>query len=160
LEIEFKGVAAMREKLLKLRNSVAGPATEKAVREGAEIIRTAMREAAPVLDEKTANSTALPPGSLKKGIRIRMKQEGADTQAAIGPSAKVRHVARFVEEGHRLVKGGQSKIGKGGKTVGPGEQIGEVQAYPFLRPAFESSIAGAEEAIVNSLNGSIAEALK
>lgn len=122
----------------------------KAVHTGAVVIAEAMQTAAPMLDSKTANSTALEPGALKADIRAtggRLNEDG-ELVAYAGPSPKTAHVADWVEYGHRMVHGGQSKIVDGeGRTRGPGIAAEEdVRAHPFLRPAFESSVTEAEAA--------------
>jgi hypothetical protein len=51
-----------------------------------------------------------------------------------------------VEYGHRLVKGGSSRVGKNGSIRGIGREIGHVAAKPFIRPAIDESAQGAIEA--------------
>lgn len=138
--LKTKGFPETQAALIQLRQTVATDATRGAVRAGANVIRDEMAAQAPMLDEETANSTALDPGVLKTEIRVamgRVDKEGFIV-AEIGPSEEVAHVARWVEYGHRLVKGGYSSF-KRGRLQGSGKQIGEVPAHPFLRPAYETS---------------------
>jgi hypothetical protein len=46
------------------------------------------------------------------------------------------------------------------KTRGPGSQVGEVKAYPFIRPAFEESREAVTEAITTTLATEIEKASK
>jgi hypothetical protein len=49
----------------------------------------------------------------------------------------------------------------GGKTRGPGKAAEvDVPAHPFLRPAFESSVGAAGEAIAESLQQSFTEVVR
>ncbi len=138
--MRMKGLPETQAAMNALRQEVRTTATRGAVRDGATVIGDAMTAAAPVLDHKTAESTSLEPGEMKADIRVamgRVDQEGFIT-AAIGPTKRTRHVARWVEYGHRLVKGGYSSF-KRGKLQGVGKQIGDVPEHPFLRPAYETS---------------------
>jgi len=63
-------------------------------------------------------------------------EEAAETIAAGKLTA---HVARWVEYGHRMIRGGRSRLLPNGKTRGPGKQIGFVDAHPFIRPAYEAT---------------------
>jgi HK97 gp10 family phage protein len=156
--LDLSEMTVLLDKLHDLKIEVAGPAADKAIRAGARVIRDAMEEAAPVLDKKTPGSNALPPGSLKAGMRVFVPQDESPKAALIGPAARVEYVARFVEYGHRIVSGGTSRLLPNGKTRGNGKVSTEVvPPHPFLRPAFESSIAGAEAAMKESLSKAIQE---
>jgi HK97 gp10 family phage protein len=148
-------------RLQKCRADVVGPGKKKALRAGAKVVKAAMVAKAPVLKKEIATSTALPPGAVKAGIRIYMTDEDGDPAALVGPSAKVEHVTRFVEFGHRMVTGGYSKVLPGGKSRGPGKaKEKDVPPYPFLRPAYEESIGAAVEAEKISLAETIQGAVK
>lgn len=137
----------MRERLKALEVRVREEYIVKAVKAGAREIAVAMVEDAPVLDEKTPGSDALEPGELRDDIKARERlDKDGFAVATIGPGRKTAHVARFVEYGHRLVKGKK--------------EIGQVPAHPFLRPAFERSEAGAIEKFKDTLREEIAGGLK
>lgn len=150
--MEFRGWDKLQRSIDARVEDLSGAAEDRMVRAGARVFQEAIEAAAPVLDERTANSTALEPGALKGDIHVSVKHNAVGTaEAFVGPGKDTRHVARFVEFGHRLVKGGYSKVVAGGKTRGPGVEIGEVPAHPFVRPAYEASVAAAEEAMVKEL---------
>lgn len=140
MSLKTTGFPETQAALAQLQQLVRTEATRGAVAAGAVVIRDAMAESAPTLDERTARSTALPRGALKVDIGVRMHpadREGYIT-AEIGPR-KHAQVAWWVEFGHRLVKGGYSKLLVGGRHRGGGSLIGDVPAHPFLRPAYEAS---------------------
>jgi HK97 gp10 family phage protein len=127
-------------------------AARAAVRAGAAVIQAAMVEDAPVLEEQTAKSSALSPGALRSDIEVLPVHADKDGEYStlIGPGKSTQHVAEWVEYGHRLVKGGQSKVGPDGRTSGIGHEVGRVKPHPFLRPAYERSAADALAAAENA----------
>lgn len=161
MELELTGMQELLAKLEASRVRMAGPEMTIALKEGAKVIQQAMTERAPVLDHRTPGSTALEPGALQKGIKVRMHVGPAGAEALIGPTGEVAHVARFVEYGHRMVHGGQSKVvDAAGHTRGSGTAGEDVPPHPFLRPAFEASVAEAGEVMALSLKQSLREVLK
>lgn len=156
------GVTEMQERIRALRAGIREQGVRDGVRAGAAVIRDAMIAAAPVLDEKTANSTSLDPGAMKEDIRSRLRATDKQGFASsiIGPGAKTAHVAFWVEFGHRLVRGGHSKVLASGKTQGPGREVGFVPAHPFLRPAFEGSIDDALAAFAAKVRQFFMEVLR
>lgn len=157
--IQTTGIAEMQQKLQLISNEVREKLVLRAVRDGANVIRDAMRESAHVLAEKNPGSDSLQPGQLRADIRVRAKvDEDGLARAIIGP-AEYAYVARWVEYGHRLVKGGYSKVTATG-TRGPGAQIGEVPAYPTLRPAFERSQGEAFDKFKGSMQTYFPEAMR
>lgn len=158
MELKLTGMEALTNKLRGLQQEVSGPGMERALRAGGRVIRGAMQERAPVLDRRTPGSTALPPGSLRAGIRVYAPKDVKPIEVLVGPNAKTAHVARFVEYGHRQVSGGQLKVLPNGKTHGKGKAGRDVPPHPFLRPAFEASLGAAETAMVASLKETIEKA--
>lgn len=137
--VKIAGFAEMQAELKALGDAVRIGAVRDAAKEAAAVMRDEMRERAPVLDEKTAESTALAPGELKRGIGLWLRSAGEGlVMVIIGPRRGTGRAAHLVEYGHRLVKGGASRVGARG-AEGPGREIGDVPAHPFLRPAFEAS---------------------
>jgi HK97 gp10 family phage protein len=139
MSIEFD-TTGLTEALERVRLRVEAEGQRKALHNGGKVIADAIVERAPVLDAKTAHSTSLDPGALKGDIGVRMHSEDGEQYAYIGPGKLTRHVARWVELGHRDVHGGYSHGADEGKFRGPGVAGEEdVQAYPFIRPAYEAS---------------------
>ena len=155
MAIETAGIAEMKAKMAAMRSGVAGPISKRAVRAGGRVIAVAMIEAAPLNDLRNASSNSLPAGAFKEDIKVRFpadQNQTAEAVALIGPGKKTSHVQRWVEYGHRMVHGGQSKVGADGKVRGSGVVHDvDVPAHPFLRPAFEASIGAAQEAIAANM---------
>lgn len=156
---EMKGLQEMIGQMNNLREQVSGPIAKKAVRAAGDVVKAAMIERTPKNIERNAGSDSLEPGAVKADIKVRFpaKDQVLETTALIGPGKKTSHVARFVEYGHRMVHGGQSKVGADGKVRGTGiASAVDVPAHPFLRPAFEESLDAAHEAeaavLVEELN--------
>ncbi len=112
----------------------------KALRAGGKIIQEAVAAAAPENDEwpQTENTTMLPQGALKRDISMRVIHAGIKSTALIQPGELTRRVARWVEYGHRMVRGGFSRVRKDGSVSGKGVVGGVVEAHPFIRPAYEA----------------------
>lgn len=148
ISIQVRGVPELEA----LFAQFAGPVAEKAmidgVTAGAEIFQEAITEAAKIRPD-LPSGTALPPGKLKSEIQIRLvKLRNGVIATFIEPSRDVRHVARWLEYGHRLVKGG--RLGKSN-----GKQIGFVLPDPFVRPSFErvenQALEAVEQTIIDDL---------
>lgn len=142
MSIEFD-TTELTQALERIRLRLETEGQRKALHNGGKVIADAMIERAPVLAARTAHSTALVPGALKADIGVRLRTEGGEHYAYIGPGKLTRHVARWVELGHRSVHGGYSHIAPGGKFRGPGVAGDDVPAHPFIRPAYEASEAAA-----------------
>jgi HK97 gp10 family phage protein len=159
MSMKIAGIPEMQGKLKLMQQATNEDATRRAVRAGSAAIREAMTAEAPVLDEWTAKSTALEPGTLKEGIRFSVRKlKGGVFRGIIGPRRGTRRAAHLVEYGHLLIKGGKLRIGPKG-PVGDGKVIGHVPAHPFLRPAYESSwklaIAAFAEVLKSSLKSGV-----
>ena len=137
ISISVEGLSELQAKLDQLSTKQADTAIRNALKAGAEIERAAISERAPIKD---TTGGSLPDGALANDIVIRVKRSAAGfLYAVVGPDTYTAFVARMVEYGHRLVRGGRSRLLANGKTKGPGTQVGTVPAYPFIRPAFEST---------------------
>lgn len=155
LDFEFHGFDELAGKMEAVARKVRGPVAKEMVRAGANVFKREMIDRAPVLDEKNSGSNSLEPGALKDDIRVRFpaSEQLLDTTAAVGPGKKTAYVANFVEYGHRMVSGGQSKVGADGKVRGNGKVSDvDVPAYPFVRPAFEAGQGEAEHAMVEKFD--------
>jgi HK97 gp10 family phage protein len=158
MSMKLDGIDELRGRLKFLAQVVNEDATRGGVQAAAVIIRDAMILDAPVLDETTAHSTALPPDTLKTGIGYSLrKMKNGVFVALIGPRKGTRRAAHNVEYGHMLVKDGTHHVGPAGVS-GEGKVIGHVSAKPFLRPAFEHSRKLALQAFANVLRLRLKEA--
>jgi HK97 gp10 family phage protein len=152
MSLELVGLQQLRESFAQLRQDVRGEVSRKAVRAGAVVFQEAISTAAPVLDRKTAESTAQDPGALKGGIEIRISQDRLDgfLSAEVGPKNQLSHVAFWVEFGHFLVKGGTLSL-KRAKLQGRGHRVGWVEQHAFIRPATDASSDAALEAYAETM---------
>lgn len=154
VDIKLEGLDELRKMLDDLSEKEADRIIRKALRAGGAIQKDAVQSFAPIRPD-LPSTTALPPNALENDIILRVTKTDKDNfSAIIGPGKLTRHVAGWVEYGHRMVfpvKGGWSRLltkGKNaGKTIGPGSQMrgkdGKllvVPAHPFIRPAFESVV--------------------
>lgn len=163
MDIEQSGVEEMKAKMLAMRQHMSGPGSQKAVRAGGNVIKGAMVERTPVLIEKNAGSNALEPGSVKRDILVRFPASENQYQvtALIGPGKRAGRVAHLVEYGHRMVVGGKSRVLANGKVQGNGKVLErDVPAHPFLRPAFEASVAEAQKVLAETMGKQLQEAVK
>lgn len=150
MAVKIEGLQQVLANIEEFRGEMGSSAIRDGVRAAAKVYAEAERETAPLLDHKTANSTSLDPGAIKEDIRITpvSKDEVGVVHVFVGPGKKTRHVAGWVEWGHRLIKGGYSKVLPTGKLRGPGREVGQVRPYPFLRQAYEQSQVSAIDAFV------------
>jgi HK97 gp10 family phage protein len=137
ISIRVEGLSELQAKLEELSTKQADTAIRAALKAGAEVERVAISERAPIKD---TTGGSLPDGALANDIVVKIKRSDQGfLYAVVGPDKYTAHVARWVEYGHRLVRGGRSRLLKNGKTGGPGSQVGTVPEHPFIRPAFEST---------------------
>jgi HK97 gp10 family phage protein len=158
ITVDLAGLAELQAKIDALSDKALDRASRAAVRAGALVEQAAIVELAPV---KVDDGGSLPEGALKSDFVIKVSK-GADgvMRANVGPGKLTAHVARWIEYGHRMVKGGKSRLKKYGLVSGPGKQTGEVQAYPFIRPAFEASKAKVEQTVRSTFKSEISKAWK
>ena len=155
--VEVKGLDELKRRLETLARPAAKSISNRALRAGAAVYRQAIEDLTPVRAEGPSG-TALPPGALKHDIWVKSisAPEQDSSYVAVGPGKYTSRVMRWLEFGHRMVKGGYSKAGKDGKTRGPGSAVGFVPANPIMRNAFEGRQAEALEAITQSLQADLA----
>jgi HK97 gp10 family phage protein len=157
--------AALMAKLKSLEKEKADKIMGRAFHEGAKVYQAAVSKAAPERPE-LPSGTALPPGALKTDVVISHPKSEGGPIYEVEFGAETAHVASWVENGHRLVRGGYSHAlyGKDGEPTGqyrgPGKQVSQVEAHPFFRKAFEAATPEAEEVITNSITRGVEKATK
>jgi hypothetical protein len=106
------------------------------------------------------SGTALPPGTLQSDITVVVTKDAPDSFSAwIEPGKFSRHVARFVEWGHRMTRGkGKNSVVL--KVRKNGVELEDVPAHPYIRPAFDANEDVAFEATAESLATDINAAAK
>jgi len=150
----------LQAKLEKLKGDQLDKILARAYREGAKVYQAAVSDAAPEQVETTEGSDALPPGALKSDVTISKAPSTGGPIYLVGFGRLTRHVAGWVEYGHRLVRGGTSRVLKSGKTRGKGSEVGTVKPHPFFRDAFEHSTDAAAKAISDSVSEQVNKAFK
>lgn len=154
LEITVQGASDLDRILDDLG---AGDAVElvcrRALRNGGNLMKAAIAANARVRPP-LPSGTALPPGALQGDIQVAVTKDAENSFSAwIYPGKFTRHVALWVEWGHRLVRGKSTKSRKG-------KEIGDVPAHPYIRPAFDENEDLAFEAVADSLATDINAAAK
>jgi len=142
-----EGIEDLEKALADLDVKVRVTAMRKALHAAGVPVREAVIERAPTKDEVGGK---LPVGAMKADVRLRVIQADGQLMAVVDFGPMTYYVARWVEYGHRLVRGGYSSI-KRGKLRGQGHQVGDVPAHPFIRPGFEASTQASFEAFVEQL---------
>lgn len=147
MDIRVEGIAAVKKALEDLDVKVRVKAMKKALEAAGVPMKAAVIERVPTKEEVGGK---LPVGAMKNDVRMRVTQQDGQLMAVVEFGPLTFYVARWVEYGHRLVKGGTSSM-KRGKLRGSGKQIGNVEAHPFIRPAFEASKKASFDAFVEQL---------
>src|ERR1700734_579973 len=122
IDITIEGLDALKATFQSLATKEADRCVLKALQAGAVIEQAAITERAPVKD---TTGGMLPDGALKSDIVIatHRNKSGGTPYITVAPGKFTAHVALWVEYGHRLIRGGYSRLLKSGKTRGPGSQI-------------------------------------
>ena len=157
VRFEFPDGKAMAAALRDLPADVAGEVMETALIAGATPIRDAAIMRARIHRGPRRRPEAL---ALADTIKIQVR-ERAGWRAAVVVGTK-QPTAHLVEFGHRLVVGGRLgrrralKSGpRKGEITGGGRVIGQVPAYPFLRPAADENAETAVRLIGSTLGPEI-----
>ncbi|MBB6144714.1 HK97 gp10 family phage protein [Silvibacterium bohemicum] len=156
LTIDIQGLDQLQQRLTEMGTTAADRCVRTALRAGAIIEQSAIVARTPVRPE-LPSGTALPIGAMAADIVIRnTRSDQGNLAAIVGPDSLTRHVALWVTRGHRLIRGGRSRINKRtGKVSGPGQQVGTVEAHPFVTEAWEQSRQEVTSAIITTLQTEI-----
>lgn len=154
-DIKITGIPEFQKKMDQLAYKRLSEMAYKALYEGAKLEQATIQANAPVeASEPSPKSTALPQGAIKNDIHIeRTKTAQNEPAYLVIPGSKTRHVARFLEFGHALVRGGYRRAVKDrsgnptGKHRGSGQEVGRVQPHPFLRRSWEECAAAVKARI-------------
>lgn len=158
--VSMPGLKELDQKLNALKGKTANRLIHDAVMEGGKVLQAEVRLHAPVR-ATGQHGNALPPGALKADIELAFGIVDRLPSAIVKPGKYTKHVARWLEYGHRIVRGGYSKVMPNGRVRGPGRAMSHaVQPYPFIRPAFETARTPATLAAVESLKRNLPAAVK
>lgn len=127
--VEVRGLSELKAAFRKLGPEIAAGILKEALQAGALVLAQAITEAA-------AEHTRT--GEMQKGITtaVVIDPSGMSGVARVG-FGEQDYKAAWVEFGHRQV------VIKDGER----QQVGNVPAHPFVRPAFEMSKTAAKEAV-------------
>jgi hypothetical protein len=159
--IDFKfDTNNLEQKLADLKDKKVQQIMRRSIREGAKVFQAAVSEAAPERVEPHTGGDSLPPGALKSDVVISpIRGEKIGYQVRFG--RLTARVAADVDAGHRLVRGGKSRLNtKTGVARGAGKEIGSVPPHPFFRQAFETTAPEAEKAIEQQIKDQVDKAWK
>jgi HK97 gp10 family phage protein len=149
ISIEIKGLEEIKATFQSLAAKDANKCILTALKAGAVVEQAAITERAPVKD---TSGGLLPDGALKSDVTVTThRYKDGTPYVTVQPGKYTARVAQWVEYGHRLIRGGYSKVLKNGKTKGPGKVIGDVPAHPFIRPAYEASREAVADTIGKTL---------
>lgn len=157
------GLRELDEKLGNMKPAAAKRIIRRGLLEGARIFQAEVRLRArtrPALP----SGTALPVGVLKQDVEIHFGTTNEGLIAAIvEPGHYTSHVARWVEYGHRQIKGGYNRVIKvghnAGKQRGLGHEVGSpVPEHPYIRPAYETARELATRAACEAIAKGITDA--
>jgi HK97 gp10 family phage protein len=77
VDIRFKGIDALRDKLLRMHRNVSGTLLEGALRKGAQVYKSAIEEATPTsTSDRHRYKHGHPPGQARKAVIIYKRKPG------------------------------------------------------------------------------------
>jgi hypothetical protein len=121
---------AFEKDMTTLGGEIADKVALQAIRAGGEVFLEALRERVPERED-LPSGTALAVGEMESDLQLRTSRQADGTVIArVGPGAKTRHVAVWVEYGHE--QHGSEKRFIGGRLEGK-----FVKAHPWIRVAFD-----------------------
>jgi hypothetical protein len=115
-----------------LADAITLDLANEAARAGAQVVFEEMELLAPTRETpRTEHSNALPPFAVRRDLDVRP----IDNQAGwlVGPGERTAYVVRWLEFGHRLLRG-KHKV------------VGMVEPHPFIRRSYDLSVDAAGEA--------------
>lgn len=143
--------SGVKDLLSAMGNDVKDKAIRAALRAGAKIEQAAVQASCPERID-LPSGTALPVGALAADVIIKQGGRNAETPYVVVTFGKYsKHVARWVEDGHKVIQGRGSERKDTGKVTTPN---------PFVSEAFESSEQAVESAIRETFIETVTKAAK
>jgi len=143
-------ISSAVEMLKGLDGAVKEKAIRAALKAGAEIEQKEIQANCPERID-LPSGTALPIGALRSDVIIKLSGKNANRPYAVIKFGKYSaHVARWVEDGHKIIHGGRGQHGTDtGKSTKPN---------PFVSRSFEASLGAVQEAIQTTFLANITKA--
>ena len=151
-ELEFNvDTKALDAALSQLGIKAQGEILEAALQAGAEVSLKAMKGLCPESTKTPGpKSTSLPPGMLRYDLTSSVKiRSGKVGVAKIGPTAVGKHVARWINNGWALTKGGR-RIN--GKNKGKGKVLRVIPGTHFMEASFDASKQETLNAMIQTIS--------
>jgi HK97 gp10 family phage protein len=146
-DIKVEGFKELEQELLSISDDEVADAIQKeALTAAAAVIKPALIAATPVRT-KVGGKYALPPGTLKKSVRTRIRlPKNGDPASATVDFGKYSYIAGFVDGGH----------------VNPTAKMGlkHTPANPFVRTTEAATADKAEDAYLSTLQAGIEANIK
>lgn len=138
---------------LKVQKKIVG----KALQAAGDVVLVRMKVLCPErVDEPTPDSTSLPPGMMRMDLQTAVNvSESHGAEVRIGPGQIAGHVARWVNNGWNLTRGGRRRVRKDGRAVGRGKVIKTIPGQHFIEAALDE----AGQAAVDTMVSVVAEEL-
>jgi HK97 gp10 family phage protein len=161
---QITGLRELDQKLSQLKNNQGQNIIRDGLKAGGKVFQSAIAARAPERPDLPAGD-AIPPGALKQDVEVHIGRDPDGLPAAIVTPGKFTwRVAMWVEYGHRLVRGGYSRLIRTGRNAGkyrgPGSQTDTVPEHPFIRPAYEAVREEAVHTTVTTIANGIEKAAK
>jgi hypothetical protein len=148
--------------LVGMSENLAGGIVREALEEAGEVMLDAIRDLAPVrIDERTPNSTSLPPGILKEDIHLAViVKPGRIPKVVIGPTDIAKHVLYWIENGfdhvefsgNRVARRRNSTRNLDSKRVGYGGKfVRHIEGRHFVAAGFDESNEAAVQTLIDKL---------
>jgi hypothetical protein len=149
--IKVTGIAEVQKMLAEAPKSVVARGYLKALDAGIKVFEAYLELKTPIRLGFEGEDLMVQGGDLKAALvsQVELDSQFRGGIAAVG-YGKLGYIANFVEYGHRIVKPGGRYVNSRGKSR-KGTVTGQVPAYPFMRPAFDTQADAALDAFCESL---------
>lgn len=161
---QITGLRELNQKLSQLKDKQGQKIIRDGLKAGGKVFQSAIAARAPERPDLPAGD-AMPPGALKQDVEVHIGRDDDGLPAAIvSPGRFTWRAAMWVEYGHRLVRGGYSRLIRTGRNAGKyrgrGSETGTVPEHPFIRPAYEAVREEAVQTTIRTIAQGIEKAAK
>ena len=135
--VKIEGLKELDEQLINEIPKRVRAVVRPALKEAGAFMQSLIAGAAP----RSSQDHPHPQGELSKTVQVQVNISAKYDSGSVKVGySDDQFYAWFVEFGHRIVRGGWSRIRRGGGASGPGKDTGEtVPPHPFVRPTFDAN---------------------